>query len=239
MGPTSAFPTVPQPRVPSDRGFRAASRVAAVLSALTLATAAEAQTDADYLARTVAACAQDDVSMASRKVALELAGWETTRSRDELFARYLSASLWEDLGPSSLNREILPRLIAQYASFPDLADPSTQLAFIRRDDPTAALVLSSPRPSQSDCRIITGALPRSLLDLAGLKDRPATMEPETKTYLRGGTVGDKVMLTTITLRISPPGYQHGSIDLRAFATIYISTFSTDPDFADAVMSEAK
>ena len=239
MGPTRTLPTAPQPRVPSDRGFRAASWVAAVVSALTLATAAEAQADPDYLARTIAACAQDDVSMAAREEALELAGWETTRSRNELFARFLSASLWDDLGPVHLAHEILPRLTSQYEFLPDLDDPSTQLAFIRRDDATAALVLSSPRPSQSDCRIITGSLPRTLLDLAGLKDRPATMEPETETYLKGGTVGDKVMLTSITTRISPPGYQYGSIDLRAFATISTSTSATNPNLAEALMSDAK
>lgn len=224
--------------------------VGIVLLVLASAGAARAETDLAYVAPTLAACALDDLSMESRSAALQAVGWQSETNPETVFQRFLSHLLWGNL-PNPTNETVtIAAAIAEAedslvnAYMQGLKDPAWAKAFLRRDDQTAALILyrfgdDDPVSARSSCDIITGALDRTLLDTAGIAERPFGLTAQKRLYQKGAVVGDRIMATETLLSISPPDVLAGSITLRAWTRLYTTTTTYDPVFLDALMADAE
>jgi hypothetical protein len=221
-----------------------------VLSLLACAGTAQATTELAYVAPTLAACSLDDLSMQTRSAALVAAGWQPTTNPDAVFLRFMSRAIWEDVpNPNRETDTVVAALVESHAFLVNeallgLKDPSRTLAFLRPDDPTGALVLyrfgdDSPGSARSSCDMITGALDDALLQMAGLTDRPAIRQSSNSLYQKGAVVGDRIMATDTTIKISPPSYLLGSIELRAYTSLYTTTSAYDPAFLEAMLEDAE
>ncbi|MCZ8088463.1 MAG: hypothetical protein O9247_00010 [Rhodobacteraceae bacterium] len=265
MGQSRTFAHGPQQDGPSGQGLRVALRLGATLAALTvatltLATAARAQNFGNgldlskvnlaYIAPTLAACALDDLSMETRRAALVAAGWKETDRPEAIFQRRLSLWLWNK-APSETNRTDTIATVLSDAHdtavkgyMKGLQDPASARAFLRRDDPTASLVLfrdgdDTPETARSRCDLVTGALDATLLAMADVTERPAALSAQKEWFQKGAPIGDRIMATDISVQISPPDHRIGSITLHAFARLHTNTMASDPAWLDAVMAESE
>ena len=265
MGQSRTLAHSPQQDGPLGQGLRVALCLGATLAALTaatltLATAARAQNfgsgldlsnvDLAYIAPTLAACSLDDLSMETRSAALVAAGWKQTDRPEAIFQRRLSLWLWDN-APSDTHRTdtiatVLSRAYdrAVKGYMKGLQDPASARAFLRRDDPTASLVLFSaggdpPETARSRCDLVTGALDATLLAMADVTERPAVLFARKDWFQKGAPVGDLIMATDISVQISPPDHRIGSITLHAFARLHTNTMASDPAWLDAVMAESE